>query len=186
MLRGIHHESLIMMTLPNGYSFRVTVSLCGVFTGHRRIPITKASDAGLWSFLSIAPEQTVKQTIETPVTWDSITLIMMYRFWWTLMYGNIWTNCTLFECIRREATTWAPNTCIIGWDEVSQTQKKTPKSARTSIYVCNIRSRSHRTHLTETAGHFVLFAFHSEHILVNGGANIYFAVWSISYLRDCL
>ena len=35
-------------------------------------PVTKASDAELWRFLWFAPEQTVEQTIETPVIWDAI------------------------------------------------------------------------------------------------------------------
>ena len=33
-------------------------------------------DAGLWCSLWSAPEQTVDQTIETPVIWDAIALIM--------------------------------------------------------------------------------------------------------------
>ena len=36
-------------------------------TGHRWIPLTKARDAELWWFLWYAPEQTVKQTIETMI-----------------------------------------------------------------------------------------------------------------------
>ena len=35
-----------------------------------------ASDAELWCFLWFAPEQTVEETIETPVIWDAIVLIM--------------------------------------------------------------------------------------------------------------
>ena len=40
-----------MMTSSNENIFRVTGPLCGKFTGHRWIPLTKASDAGLWCFL---------------------------------------------------------------------------------------------------------------------------------------
>ena len=40
-----------MMTSPNGNIFRVTDPLCGEFTVHRWIPLTKASDAELWYFL---------------------------------------------------------------------------------------------------------------------------------------
>ena len=40
-----------MMTSSNGNIFRVIGPLCGEFTGHRCIPSTKTSDAGLWSFL---------------------------------------------------------------------------------------------------------------------------------------
>ena len=36
----------------------------------------KANDAEIWCFLWSAPEQTVKKTIEMPVIWDAITLIM--------------------------------------------------------------------------------------------------------------
>ena len=39
-----------MMTSSNGNIFRVTGHLCGEFTGPRWIPLTKASDAGLWCF----------------------------------------------------------------------------------------------------------------------------------------
>ena len=40
--------------------FPVTGPLCGEFTGHRWIPLTKASDAELWCFLWFAPEQMVE------------------------------------------------------------------------------------------------------------------------------
>ena len=46
----------VMMTSPNGNIFRVTGPLCGEFIGHRWIPLTKASDAGLWCFLWSGPE----------------------------------------------------------------------------------------------------------------------------------
>ena len=44
-----------MMTSSNENIFRVTGPLYGEFTGHRWIPLTKASDAELWCFLSSAP-----------------------------------------------------------------------------------------------------------------------------------
>ena len=44
--------------------------------GHWWIPLTKASDAELWRFLWSAFEQTVEQTIGTPVIWDAIAFIM--------------------------------------------------------------------------------------------------------------
>ena len=40
-----------MMTSSNGNIFCVTGPLCGEFTGHRWIPLTKASDVELWCFL---------------------------------------------------------------------------------------------------------------------------------------
>ena len=65
-----------MMMSSNGNIFHVTGPLWGESTGHRWIPLTKASDAELWCFLWSVPEQTVEQTIETPVIWDAILLIM--------------------------------------------------------------------------------------------------------------
>ena len=64
------------MAASNGNIFRVTGPLCGEISGHRCIPLTKASDAELWRFILFAPEQTVEQTINTPVIWDAIVLIM--------------------------------------------------------------------------------------------------------------
>ena len=47
-------NSYCMMTSSNGN--RVTGPLCGEFTCHRWIPLTKASNAELWCFLWSAPE----------------------------------------------------------------------------------------------------------------------------------
>ena len=44
-----------MMTSSNGNIFRITGPLCWEFTGPRWIPLTKASDAGLWCFSLISP-----------------------------------------------------------------------------------------------------------------------------------
>ena len=63
-----------MVTSPNGNIFRVTGPLCREFTGDRWILITKASNAELWCFLCSVPEQTVEQTIETPVILEHIAL----------------------------------------------------------------------------------------------------------------
>ena len=59
-----------MMTSSNGNLFHVTGPLWREFTSDRWIPLTKASDAEPWCFLWSAPEQTVEQTIETPLIWD--------------------------------------------------------------------------------------------------------------------
>ena len=56
--------------------FHITGPLSGEYTSHWWIPLQKASDAELWCFLWSAPEQTVEQTIETPVIWDTIMLII--------------------------------------------------------------------------------------------------------------
>ena len=44
-----------IMTSSIGNIFRVTGPVCGEFIGHRWIPLTKASDAGLWCVLWSAP-----------------------------------------------------------------------------------------------------------------------------------
>ena len=46
-------KSSYMVISWNGNIFRVTGPLCREFTGHRWIPLTKASDAELWCFLLI-------------------------------------------------------------------------------------------------------------------------------------
>ena len=43
------------MTSSNGKIFCVTGPLCGELTGHRWIPLTKASDAEIWFFLWSVP-----------------------------------------------------------------------------------------------------------------------------------
>ena len=65
--------------------FLVTGPLWGEFTGDRWFPLTKASDAELWCFLWSAPQQTVEQTIEMPVIWDAIAVIMASLQWWFII-----------------------------------------------------------------------------------------------------
>ena len=55
-LRRQRDQWNMMMTSLNGNIFGVTGPLCGEFTDHRSIPLTKASDAELWCFLWSAPE----------------------------------------------------------------------------------------------------------------------------------
>ena len=56
-----------ILTSSTFYIFRVSGPLWGESAGHRRIPLTKTSDAELWCFLWSAPDQTVGQTIKKPV-----------------------------------------------------------------------------------------------------------------------
>ena len=44
--------------------------------GHQWFPSQKASDAELWCFLWTVPERVVEETIETPVIWDAIMVII--------------------------------------------------------------------------------------------------------------
>ena len=65
-----------MMTSSNGRIFRVTGLLCGEFTGSPVNSPRKGQWRGVWCFLWSAPEPTMEQTMETPVIWDAIALIM--------------------------------------------------------------------------------------------------------------
>ena len=102
----------IMMTSSNGNIFYVTGPLCGEFTGHRWIPLTKASDAEPWCFLWSAPEPTVEQTIETLVIWDAIALIMtsltifFFIFFWGFVNG-IGAVLWLPQCQRGDPESYA-------------------------------------------------------------------------------
>ena len=53
--KSLHPSQSVLMASSNGNIFRVTGALCGEFTGHRRIPLTKAGDGELWCFLWSAP-----------------------------------------------------------------------------------------------------------------------------------
>ena len=73
------------MTSSNGTIFRITGPLRWESTGHRWIPLSKASDAELWCFLWSAPEQTVEQTFETLVIcWIIVSTFRGMNFVWTL------------------------------------------------------------------------------------------------------
>ena len=81
-----------MMTSPNGNIFCVTGPLWGESTGHRWIPLTKASDSELWCFLRSAPAQTVEQTIEAAVIWDAIALIVTPLYWFICNFALLLTR----------------------------------------------------------------------------------------------
>ena len=57
-------------------TFRVTGLFLGESICHRWIPLTKPSDAELRCILWSPPEQPAEQTIESPLIWDAVPLIM--------------------------------------------------------------------------------------------------------------
>ena len=67
--------------------FRVTGSLCGKFTGDRRIARTKASDAELWCFLWSEPEETIERLADAGhhAHYD---VIVMSKVQWQSSAGN--------------------------------------------------------------------------------------------------
>ena len=68
----------IVMTSSYGNISRVNGPLRGKTTGHRWIPLKKTSDSELWCFLWSAPYQTMEQTIDTPVIWDSNVMLDLH------------------------------------------------------------------------------------------------------------
>ena len=76
--RGLRNPANHIMTSSNGNIFRVTGPLWGESTGHRWIPLTKASDAGLWCFLWSPPERLSKQ---------------LTRLWFQTPSCSLWCQC---------------------------------------------------------------------------------------------
>ena len=70
------HQS-VMMTSSNENIFRVTGLLCGEFTSHRWIPLTKASDAELWCICALN-KRLSKQS------WD---------WWFETPSRSLWRHC---------------------------------------------------------------------------------------------
>ena len=80
LLSGPRMVSLLTHIRVTRPQWGVTGPLCGELNGHRWIPCTKSSDAELWCFLWSSPGTTIEQTMETPVIWDAIGLIIT-SFW---------------------------------------------------------------------------------------------------------
>ena len=97
-----------MMTSSNGNIFRVTGPLLEESTGDRWVLLTEASDAELWCFLWSAPEQTVAQSIEALVIWDTIVLIMTSLLWNPnpKKQTKKSTGCGLYELTRTLSVQW--------------------------------------------------------------------------------
>ena len=118
---GLKHESIcsttyfFMMTSSNANILRVTGPLCREFTGHRWIPLAKASDAELWCFLRSAHEQKIDQTIETMVIWGTIALIMT-SLWWMAFndhwrHKHRWISCEQNHWITLNSSLPGQNGC---------------------------------------------------------------------------
>ena len=96
----VHHEKmseasifwwkLLMMTSSNRNVFQVT----GPLWENRPVTgrfLTKVSDPELWCCLWSAPEQTIKQTIETPVLTDAISpnMTSLMFFYWLNQWSKV-------------------------------------------------------------------------------------------------
>ena len=87
-------RSRIMMTSSNGNILRVTGHLCGEFTGERRIPLTKASDADVWYFLWSAPNKGLSKQSR--------------RRWFEIPPCTLWRHCNVccFRAVRDIVLPW--------------------------------------------------------------------------------
>ena len=77
-----------MMTSLKGNIFRVTGPLCGEFTGHRWVPLKKASDAELWCFL----------------WYDKRLSTQSRRRWFELPSRSLWRRCNDRGCFAANDT----------------------------------------------------------------------------------
>ena len=78
----------LMMTSTNWNIFCVTGTLCGEFTGHPWIPLTKASDAKLWCFFYLRlnkrlSKQSRRWWFETPSR----------SLWCHFLHSGDWLRC---------------------------------------------------------------------------------------------
>ena len=90
-----------MMTSSNGNVFRVTGHLWEEFTGHRWIPLAKASDAELWCFLWsalwISGWVSNREAGDLRRRRAHYDVIVMVPLWVTIHQRiNIWQNCTMW------------------------------------------------------------------------------------------
>ena len=70
------------MTSSSGNIFRVTGPLCGEFTGHRWIPLTKARDAELWCFVDLRPNKRLSNH-----SWG---------WWFETPASSLWRQCNVY------------------------------------------------------------------------------------------
>ena len=68
-----------MMTSSKGNIFRITVPLCGEFTGHRWIPVTEAGDEVLWRYSYLRLNKRLSQPSE--------------RRWFETPSCSLWRHC---------------------------------------------------------------------------------------------
>ena len=80
-----------MMTTSNGNIFRVTGLLCAAFTGHRWIPLTKASDAELWWFFDLSLNKRLSKQSK--------------RRWFETPSRSLWRHCNT-QCSRMIVSHW--------------------------------------------------------------------------------
>ena len=90
--------------------------LCGEFTDHRWIPLTKGSEAELWYFLWSAPKWMAGQTIARLVIWDAIALIVTSLYWYngiTMYLGHFCAVSWSTTIKTANSNIWSLQNCCI-------------------------------------------------------------------------
>ena len=81
------HDANFMMTSSNGNIFRLTGPLCREFTGHRCIPLTKASDTELWCLFDLRLNKRSSRQLR--------------RRWFEMPLRSLWRHCIVAYNHRR-------------------------------------------------------------------------------------
>ena len=103
-----------MVISSNGNIFRVTGPLWGESNSHRWIPLTKASDAELWSFPWSTPEKKKQLSKQSR------------RWWFETTPHSLWCHCNVITllvlileyCLKTKSITWRPISKLL-WHQVT-------------------------------------------------------------------
>ena len=108
---------------------RVTGPMWRKSTSHQSITLARAIDTELWCFLWSVPEQTIEQTIKTPVIWDAIALIItsLFRCYEPGLNSSWWDFATVLHH-RKSAYIWPSRLyqIILYIEYLTKTKEKTP------------------------------------------------------------
>ena len=100
-------QSHAMMTSSNGTIFRVTGPLCGEFTGHWWIPLTKAIHAEIWCFFLLCLNKRLSK--------------QLWGWWFETPSCSLWRHC---NAQLRMFVGW--NYLFITWFKLIHVSKRSP------------------------------------------------------------
>ena len=112
-----------MMTSSNGNIFHVTGPLCGEFTVHRWIPLTKASDVEFWCFLWSAPNKCLSK--------------QSWGWWFGTPLCHSWRHCDDFiwyVLMQFETKCYINRSLIIKHILLTREHKLLPINSATNYY----------------------------------------------------
>ena len=120
----LRYHDMSMMTSSNGNIFRVTGHLCGEFTGHRWIPLTKASDAEFDVFFDLRRNKRLSkqswgwwfETLSRPIWRPSngklfyTCLYVWFHIYHTIdTYGTEWLFSSFYQHWLTLISAWTSN-----------------------------------------------------------------------------